>query len=63
MKVSGLHCDWEGRAQREAKLAMEAEGGRVLILLFPSRINASGVVLFTMSREYRGAYLRDQNIR
>lgn len=63
VKASGLHCDWEGRAQQEAKLAMEAERGRVLILLLPSRINASSVVLFTMTREYRGAYLRDGNRR
>lgn len=61
MKVSGLHCDWEGRAQPEAKLAMEAERSRGLILLLPSRINASSVVLFTMTREYRGAFLRDWN--
>lgn len=63
VKVSGLHCDREGRAQQDAKLAMEAERGTVLILLLPSRINASSVVLFTLTREYRGAYLRDGNRR
>lgn len=48
--------------QWEAKLTLKAERGRVLILLLP-RINANSVVLFTMTRRYRGTYLRDGNRR